>query len=294
MIGDVSFQGLSHADNIALNNHIRAMQRRIHDRQERPHRVLAREANAGVTSAPATISVVPVVGRIVVRWSPVNRAHLYRVEYSDDNQFANAASRLVSDTSICLEDLDPESTYYVRVQALARGASPSPFSAVVNTKTGLAATSHLDFQAATDMYRSKITLFDPSLVITGPNLGERGDYEFPEKLTTRGGVLWPFVNLETRISIFTLPTTAASAKVSLLVDGEEAQSLVSSFRGDAEPVGAGPEVPQVLGGLGFPLVLDAGTYRMGVRVEDVTGPVIVFLWEVEMVMARLEVLELLR
>ncbi|MCL2624063.1 MAG: fibronectin type III domain-containing protein, partial [Planctomycetaceae bacterium] len=105
---------------------------------------LATDSETRAKLTTPTLDSVIVVGSQFLRlnWSPVSDATGYLVQSSTGTSFVNnLVSRTVDapGTSMTLTGLQPDTTYYVRVQALAgAGNSDSDFSVAKSAKTGIA------------------------------------------------------------------------------------------------------------------------------------------------------------
>lgn len=150
------------------------------------------EAIIGTGGVPAVsgIALVPQLGVLTVSWSPspVSNLLYYEIAISTTNDFTNPTTVRWTQTQYTYAQGVSGTTYYVRVRAVDQNNGVGPWSAVLNSATGLATSNDLGFQAATNIVTYKTTNFFPSSLSA---IGGAEDTEIwgAAPIYTKGGIV---------------------------------------------------------------------------------------------------------
>jgi hypothetical protein len=192
---------------------------------------------------------------------------------------------------------------YIRVRAIDWNTRVGPFSAILNTRTGLATSAHIGFQAVTSLVRAEyvppVLAPDVWSIVAGTDLVQVGHTD----IDTLGGTV--LVDVEVEVDWQSNDTTAA-IRVALMVDGNESVIDLQAYReftgGDTIddspfipfPCDMGalaiPKCRSVISGLGLPAQLPPGRHTFYVEVESLTPGFI----DIDVLRVRVALLELRR
>lgn len=124
----------------------------------------------GALPAISGLQLVPKIGTLTVMWSPSPASNLlyYEIAISKTNDFTNPVTVRWTQTQFTYVQGISGITYYVRVRAVDQNYGVGAWSSVLNSATGLATSSDLAFQTATNVSTYTTTNFYPEQLFTYP------------------------------------------------------------------------------------------------------------------------------
>lgn len=93
-------------------------------------------------------SITATASSITLKWSPVDNASYYNVQYSEDKVSWTSVGQAISRTYVEITDLSACTTYYFRVKAISSSSS-SGWSSSTSAKTKIAAPSVMATKSGT-------------------------------------------------------------------------------------------------------------------------------------------------
>lgn len=237
-------------------------------------------AATGAAAVQGTITGMQIetgiVGGFGVKWNKVNPQPDYvEIQVCTDQTFISSKTKSYNvgalSNSFVFGAGEPDRVYFVRVRGIFLG-QPGVWSAVFNSETGKATTSHILDGAASSRLRVEYTSFSPPrLGFDGTAYLNQADYG-NTALITHGQIVLVFAILEFewQMPAFDAGNPSSYIDMDLLEDGVSIFSYRNARIGDLYVLGTGPGYVKGYATLPFvaiPSTPIAGTHEYAFRIN---------------------------